>query len=281
MQTNKIAILMATYNGEKYLREQIDSLFAQTCQDWHLYVHDDGSSDGTVAILKEYEKKYPTRITLMDYPSQGGACKNFLSMLERVDAPYYMFCDQDDVWHSEKIEESLFLMKKEELLHLRAPIVVHTDLRVVNEEGKVEAQSFWEKAGMHPNMFKKPEQRIANIVTGCTMLFNNDARKKAMEKIPQGNPMHDEWVTVRTCLEGGIVAPLYKQLIDYRQHYDNTLGAEACYNRKTLKYYFTKKKKIFNENKENFIMLRSAGYGSLFTYLKNKIRNIIVYHLNY
>ena len=74
MQTEKIAILMATYNGEKYLREQIDSLFAQTCQDWHLYVHDDGSKDGTIAILREYAEKNPQNITLMDYPSQGGAC---------------------------------------------------------------------------------------------------------------------------------------------------------------------------------------------------------------
>ena len=103
MTNNSIAILMATYNGETYLKEQIDSLLAQTCQDWHLYVHDDGSKDGTVAIVKGYAEQYPEKVTLLDYPPQGGPCKNFLSMMEKVEAPYYMFCDQDDVWMPEKL----------------------------------------------------------------------------------------------------------------------------------------------------------------------------------
>ena len=95
---NRIAILMATYNGAKYLREQIDSLLAQTCQDWHLFIHDDGSSDDTMSIVNQYIETHPDKITILDYPSQGGACKNFLSMLEQVDSSYYTFCDQDDVW---------------------------------------------------------------------------------------------------------------------------------------------------------------------------------------
>lgn len=101
---NTIAILMATYNGEKYLGEQIESILAQTYKDWHLYIHDDGSKDNTVTILKEFVAKHSQQITLLEYSSQGGACRNFLSMLERVDAPYYMFSDQDDVWLNEKIE---------------------------------------------------------------------------------------------------------------------------------------------------------------------------------
>ena len=72
MTNNNIAILMATYNGERYLKEQINSLLAQTYQDWHLYVHDDGSADNTVTIVKDYAKHYPDKVTLLEYPSQGG-----------------------------------------------------------------------------------------------------------------------------------------------------------------------------------------------------------------
>ena len=104
LRNEQIAILMATYNGEKYLGEQIDSILAQSYQDWHLYIHDDGSRDNTAAILRQYATDYSEKITILDYPSQGGACRNFLSMLEKVDAPYYMFSDQDDIWLHEKIE---------------------------------------------------------------------------------------------------------------------------------------------------------------------------------
>ena len=134
MLENDIAILMATYNGEKYLREQIDSLLNQTCQDWHLYVHDDGSKDGTVNIVKSYAERYPDKVTLLDYPPQGGACRNFLSLLEKAEARYYMFCDQDDVWLPEKIALSLEEMKRQEALHLQKPVVIHTDLHIVDDK---------------------------------------------------------------------------------------------------------------------------------------------------
>ena len=88
MKEQTIAILMATYNGERFLREQLDSIMVQTCHDWHLYVHDDGSTDATMDILKDYAGRFPQQISLLDYASQGGACRNFLSMMERVDAIY-------------------------------------------------------------------------------------------------------------------------------------------------------------------------------------------------
>ena len=80
----RIAILMATYNGRKYLGEQLDSILSQSNRQWHLYVHDDGSTDGTVELLADYAGRYPDRVTVMDYPSQGGALPNFMSLLEKV-----------------------------------------------------------------------------------------------------------------------------------------------------------------------------------------------------
>ena len=96
-QTERIAILMATYNGAKYLREQIDSILSQTSNLWHLYIHDDGSKDGTMEILNDYTTRYPETVSVLDYPSRGGALQNFMSLLEKVEADYYMFSDQDDV----------------------------------------------------------------------------------------------------------------------------------------------------------------------------------------
>ena len=90
---------MATYNGKKFLGEQIDSILSQSSRLWHLYIHDDGSTDGTVELLNDYANKYPEQITIMNYPSQGGALQNFTSLLEQVEADHYMFSDPDDVWN--------------------------------------------------------------------------------------------------------------------------------------------------------------------------------------
>ena len=129
--TSTIAILMATYNGEKYLGEQIDSLLAQTYKDWHLYIHDDGSTDNTNAILQEYAQKH-SNIHVLEYESQRGAMRNFLSLLQRVEADYYMFCDQDDVWLKEKVELSFEEMKRQEAACQGKPIIVYTDLYVTD-----------------------------------------------------------------------------------------------------------------------------------------------------
>ena len=97
MSDKKTAILMATYNGEQYVAEQIDSLLAQTDSDWTLYIHDDGSKDHTQEIISKYAETHDN-IVVMDFPGGNGAKENFFKMMFSVDADYYMLCDQDDVW---------------------------------------------------------------------------------------------------------------------------------------------------------------------------------------
>ena len=227
MNNNHIAILMATYNGERYLPEQIDSLLAQTYKDWHLYIHDDGSKDNTLALIKDYAQHFPQQISLLDYPPQGGACKNFLSMFERVDADYYMFCDQDDVWLPEKIEMSYQLMREAERSHAPGtPVLVHTDLTVVDENKNVISPSFWRYSRVYPRWFKHYYDYAAlNPVTGCTMLFNGKA-KETVCRTYDAATMHDSWVTFSVAAANGIIECLDTPTILYRQHRQNTLGAK-------------------------------------------------------
>ena len=116
--SKKIYILLATYNGEKYLKEQLDSLFEQTNQHWTLWIHDDNSKDNTVNIIKKYKSKYPDQIEFLDDDiSTGGAKENFTYLLDNIndDYDYIMFCDQDDVWLEDKIEITLKKMLEIEL----------------------------------------------------------------------------------------------------------------------------------------------------------------------
>ena len=111
-----VAILLATYNGEKYIEEFLISLQGQTFQNYICYIHDDGSKDRTRRIAEEFEKRDPGHFQILEGPSQGGAKENFLWMLGQIEAEYYMFADQDDVWLPEKIEKSVRTIteKKEE-----------------------------------------------------------------------------------------------------------------------------------------------------------------------
>ena len=145
--SQQIAILLASYNGEQFIREQIDSILSQSCTNWHLYIRDDNSSDDTLLIEHEYESRYPQQITVVDIPSvERGAKHNswLLSqyVLKETDAAYIMFCDQDDVWIQSKIEDTFSAMKSAEQKFQDRRILVHTDLKVVDRNLKVLGNSF-------------------------------------------------------------------------------------------------------------------------------------------
>ena len=274
ISNNSIAILLATYNGETYLKEQIDSLLAQTYQDWHLYVHDDGSTDGTVAIIKGYTEQYPDKVTQLDYPSQGGPCKNFLSMMDRVEATYYMFCDQDDVWIPEKISLSIQEMKRQEEVHPQKPIVVFTDLYVVDEHLNITYDSMWRYTGIHPQYIKTFADTggHTSIATGCTMLFNKLSKTCYSHYSPEKAIMPDCWVCLCTLRDGGIVYGISKQLVLYRQHGNNCLGAaETKAPDVNIRYRIKNIDKVYRSNRNYYVMLRSLGYGSILKYLYYKV----------
>ena len=226
---SKIAILMATYNGERYIREQIDSILCQTLQDWHLFVHDDGSKDGTVAIVKEYCSKHLDKITLLDYPVQGGVCKNFESLLAEVEAEYYMFCDQDDVWEPNKVEtEYSTLLKKETVSGKNIPQAVYTDMSIVDKDLKVIRNDMLRPEHLALLNSQPQYMVVSSCVAGCTMCFNRKARDLALP-FPDGCYMHD-YRLVASALSKGELTYIPQKLIKYRQHETNVLGANGEYH---------------------------------------------------
>ena len=221
----KTAILLATYNGESFLREQIDSLYAQTFNDWTIYAHDDGSNDSSHEILVQYAATYDN-FKILDYPSQHSAKDNFLSMLTLVDADYYLFCDQDDVWKTDKIEQEMKHMVDLELRTPEKPIAVFSDLTVVDRDLSVIEPSMWDAIGIKPELLTTFEcGGVFEYVTGCTMLFNKEAKKAALSHPYAKATMHDIWITLCVLKEKGIVSGIYEPLVYYRQHESNTLGA--------------------------------------------------------
>lgn len=263
---------MATYNGERYLREQIDSLFAQTYSDWQLFVHDDGSTDDTIRIVNEYKERYPDKITLLDYLPQGGPCKNFLSLLDRVDACYYMFCDQDDFWIPEKIELSYQEMTVRERETPETGIVICSDLYIVDENLKVINNSMWDYLSIFPQYIKTFRDSGASaIATGCTMLFNHKAKEDCLPFSPKVM-MHDCWVCLCTLKQKGKLYGIPKQLVRYRQHGGNNVGAGVSSSQINLLYRTKHFLELYKYNAAYYRMLSTLGYGSVIKYIISKFR---------
>ena len=219
----EIAILLAACNGERYLAEQLDSLLDQSFTDWRLYVHDDGSKDGTNTILKAYAGKYPNRIRLIQAPPTGGAKDNFLFLLRTVDAPYIMFCDQDDVWMREKIEKTY---RRMQMIEGEGPALVFTDLQVVDRDRKLIAPRMSRYQKLNLRKSRAEDFLAENVVTGCTVMINRKMAELARKaEDPSKIIMHDWWIALAAARFGSISC-LEEALVQYRQHEVNSIGAK-------------------------------------------------------
>lgn len=222
----KVAVLLATYNGQLYLRELLDSLKTQTYKDFVCYIHDDGSTDETVTIVREYCRKNPDIFKLVQGSSTGGAKKNFMYLLRTVGIthPYIMFCDQDDVWLPNKIQESVIEMKKIEINN-NMPCLVYCDMKVVNDKLFTISNSFHEYNQLIINHLTLDRAIMKSYAAGCSMLINNSLAKAAAVKDDNNIIMHDWWTLIIACAIGS-VRRISTPLLLYRQHQNNTLGAK-------------------------------------------------------
>lgn len=233
-----ISILMATYNGEKYIEDQLDSLLNQTVQDFKIFIRDDCSTDKTFEILQDYHKRFPDKIFIEKSEKNSGNAKHtfFSLLLSHQDADYVMLCDQDDVWNPDKIEITSNEMKKMEKEYGKeTPLLVHTDLTVVDSELKVINPSFKKMLDADYSRIQLNHLVNQNTLTGCTAMFNK-ALCNLIKEEPEYCVMHDWWIMlVASCF--GRVSSLNTQTIQYRQHGNNSVGAVDV---KSLKYQIHK-----------------------------------------
>ena len=221
-----VTVLLAVYNGEKYLAQQIDSILAQTVKDIKIVIRDDGSCDNSVDIINYYCNNYPDKVFCLNGNPTGSAKQNFAKLLEACDDDYIMFCDQDDVWLPQKVETTLAAMQKSEG-GSKIPVLVHTDLKVVDQNLKVISDSFFEFQKLIQSEITLPRLLVQNYVTGCTVMINR-ALKEKCKKIPNNCIMHDWWLALVAVIFGRLVCVNESTML-YRQHSDNQVGAKASY----------------------------------------------------
>lgn len=252
----KIDVLLATYNGQKYLKEQIDSILNQTYKNIHLIISDDNSKDSTRAILEQYQKQ-DSRITIYLQEQNLGYIKNFEFLLKKVESDYYMLSDQDDVWLPEKIEKSMQTLKNQNA------DLVFGDLEVVDENLQTIYPSFGDfmllnrKIKKYINSYRV--NYLYNCVTGCTILSKKEYIKDILP-IPHDSKYvpHDYWMGIMVALKGKL-AYMPEKYIKYRQHGNNQIGTDKI----------SHKFKKLDQVRELFINVKLGIFG---TYVENNSR---------
>lgn len=218
----RIAILMCTYNGAVYLRQQLDSLAEQTVTDWTLYVSDDGSTDATREVLADYQQRWgKDRLVVFDGPRKGFA-ENFISLIQRpaVRGDHFAFSDQDDVWFRDKLERSLSRL---ESVSQKVPALYCSRTRIVDASGNVIGQS---------PLFTRPlcfQNALVESIAGANTMLINQAARNLLLQLPDQAPLvaHD-WLTYQLVTgSGGRIIYDAVPRLDYRQHGGNLIGANA------------------------------------------------------
>uniref|UniRef100_UPI00405768CF glycosyltransferase family 2 protein n=1 Tax=Acetatifactor sp. TaxID=1872090 RepID=UPI00405768CF len=210
----KVLVLLSTYNGEKYIKEQIESLLAQKGVDVHVLIRDDGSADLTVEIIESFKDN---RITLYTGENLKPA-KSFLQLVkDSGEADFYAFCDQDDVWNEDKLINAVRMMEKyeknEPILYMSTYDVVDADLKLL-----------FVRDMRFDIPFKLETTIMHRCPSGCTMVFNNELKKLLVKSSPDNLRMHDFWtLMVAEAFHATIVTDERSQL-KYRQHENNCVG---------------------------------------------------------
>ena len=250
-----VAILLCTYNGARFLAEQLDSLQAQTHQNWVVFASDDGSTDQTLEILQQYQAKWPAgKLTIRSGP-QKGFCQNFLSLAcdSEIKADYYAFCDQDDVWLPSKLEVAL-----ENIIANQSvddPYLYCGRTKYVAENLK--------PCGMSPLFVFPPSFRnalVQSIAGGNTMVFNRPA-KNLIEKVGMINvPSHDWWLyQLISGVEGDVFYDREPQLL-YRQHDYALVGGNNSFSARVERIWMLLQGRFQVWNTQNIKALKQVNH---------------------
>ena len=247
----RVAILMCTYNGEQFLREQLDSIQDQDYKNWTLYVNDDGSKDSTPDILKAYQKRWGNKKLIIRRGPKKGFCQNFLQIINdpKIKADLYFLSDQDDVWMPHKLSHTLQKLSKLDLLK---PALYCARTTYISSDAK--------RILGHSDLFLKPPSFrnaiVQSLAGGNTMAFNNPL-KNVTQKYPKVDVVsHDWWLYIMNELVGGQTLYDVQSTILYRQHSRSLIGANTGFLAKlkrlrmlingTYRIYNSKHLAVFN-----------------------------------
>ena len=236
-----VVVALSTYNGEHYLGAMLDSLLRQDYPNFRIVIRDDGSSDGSAAIIDYYCCQYPGKVVRCHrLVGNVGVTRSFLSLLDSIeDDSYLMFCDQDDVWFNDKISTFMIRMREVES-NGAVPALVFGDMVVTDEELNVVAPSFWAYQSIDPDTASDWRRlMMSNVVTGCSSMCN-PAAVVCLRTVPSLPVLHDHLAAV-VVARHGVVAALHKPTMFYRQHKTNVEGAREfglLYLLTRLNYFF-------------------------------------------
>ncbi len=249
----EVAILLATYNGGRYLAEQIQSIIAQSYTNWKLFIRDDGSTDHTVDIIHQWLKDDDRIVFVTDDQGGLGAAKNFHALMQVVKNKgyqYIFFCDQDDIWNFDKISKQYHFFRGLEAMYgSDTPLLVHSDLEVVDDHLHTIHKSLMQYQDIsHVDHDPLNVLLVQNFVTGCTVMVNLPLLKYSLP-MPDSAMMHDWWLALCATLSGKI-AFLAESTVKYRQHETNEVGAKGFWWRCN---FFNKKVRIlFQKGQYNY-----------------------------
>lgn len=219
----RVAILMATYNGGRYLEEQLHSIARQTYRNWLIVVSDDGSSDITLETVERCRRRFgDQRVRLLKGPGRGFAA-NFLSLScePTIDADFFAFCDQDDIWRPHHLERAVAWLQD---IPAERPALHCGRTNLIGDAGL--------SLGASPIFVKPPTFRnalVQSLAGGNTMVFNAAARNLLRQAGPQTIVSHDWWMYMLVSGAGGQICYTTAPSVDYRQHGGNLIGANTSW----------------------------------------------------
>ena len=263
-----ISIALCTYNGEKYLQEQLGSIEQQTMVPDELVVCDDRSSDSTMEILGSFKERVSFPVHIHQNETNLGALKNFEKAINLCQGKWISLCDQDDSWLPNKLE---ILSRKMEQMEAAVgestPILIHTDAIVGDESLNKIANSLWEFQGTYPQKGHSLSRLLSqNVVTGCTALFNRALWSRAFP-IPEKAVIHDWWLAL-VASAFGKMGHVPESTIIYRQSGRNVIGAKKWTFLIALRLLFDLKSRgsVIKDNKEISNRIRNQAQEFLHCY---------------
>lgn len=252
---SKVIVLLSTFNGSKYIADQLDSILKQTYHNIKIVVRDDGSSDGTLSILEKFEIEFPSKVSILRGPNIG-VISSFFALLKCADkdADFFCFCDQDDIWLSDKVERSLIFFNKK-----KSPQMYFSSTNLVDEN--LNYLKVW------PHILKRPPSffnaLVQNVAVGTTIMFNKATLNLITDKNVRATDiiMHDWWLYLCVSAFGEVFYDENPTIL-YRQHSSNVIGGNKDWI-STLK----KKWRSFIRHRGQKMLVRQArefkkNYGS-------------------